>query len=225
MLKNSLRRGNANAPSIVHEAMAETNPSVMKRDDRDQPLVEALRRGESDAVETLVDRYGEWIHRVAGRLLGDPRDAEEVTQDVLLIVVQKIGTFKGDAAFSSWLYRIAVNTAYGRLRSKRSRSEVSLEPMLPVFDHDGRHVEPVLDWSSQLEDPAIAAEARSALDGAIGRLAGEYRIVLLLRDVEGLSNEEVATTLGLTVAAVKSRLHRARLVLRQELAHLFPPSR
>ncbi len=193
--------------------------------DGDQSLVEGLRRGEAGAVEALVDRYGGWIHRLARRVLNDPRDAEEVTQDVLLSVVQKIQTFKGDAAFSSWLYRIAINAAYGRLRSKRARPEVPLEPFLPVFDGEGRHVQPVVDWSGELDDPAIAGEARAAIERAISRLPEEYRIVILLHDVQELPNEEVAATLGLTVAAVKSRIHRARLFLRQDLAHLFSPSR
>lgn len=205
--------------------MADAGLTNTKRSGNDQWLVEELRRGAPDAVEALVEHYGAWIHRVAARLLGDPRDAEEVTQDVLMTVVGKIGTFKGQAAFSSWLYRIAANAAYDRLRSRRSQAEVSLEPLLPLFDEEGRHVQPVLDWSSELEDPAVAREARSALERSIGRLPAEYRIVLLLRDVEGLTNEEVADALGLTVAAVKSRLHRARLFLRQELAHLFMPSR
>ncbi len=195
--------------------------AVAKNRAEDQRLVEGLRHADPGAVEALVDRYGAWIHRVAARLLGDPRDAEEVTQDVLMTVTRKIGTFKGEAAFSSWLYRIATNAAYERLRSRRGRAEVALEPLLPVFDDEGRHVEPVADWSPQLEDPAVVGEARSALERGIGRLAEEYRVVLVLRDVEGLTNEEVADALGLTVAAVKSRLHRARLFLRRELGQLF----
>lgn len=205
--------------------MADAGLTKTKRSGDDQWLVEKLQRGAPDAVEALVEHYGAWIHRVAARLLGDPRDAEEVTQDVLMTVVGKIGTFRGQAAFSSWLYRIAANAAYNRLRSRRARAEVSLEPLLPLFDEEGRHVQPVVDWSSELEDPAVAREARSALERSIGRLPAEYRIVLLLRDVEGLTNEEAADALGLTVAATKSRLHRARLFLRQELAHLFTPAR
>ncbi len=191
----------------------------------DQKLVEALQRGEPGAVEALLDRYGSWIYRVARRLLNDPRDVEEVTQDVLLTVVRKIQTFKGEAAFSSWLYRIAVNAAYQRLRAKRARPEVSLEPFLPVFDDEGRYIEPVVDWSSKLNDPAVAGEIRAAIERSLGRLPEEYRVVIQLHDVEELPNEEVAATLGLTVAAVKSRVHRARLFLRQELAHLFSPGR
>jgi len=187
----------------------------------DQRLVEGLQRGETHAIESLVARYGARIHRVASRLLGDPRDAEEVTQDVLLAVIGKIATFKGQAALSSWLYRIATNAAYDRLRARRSRAEVSLEPLLAVFDDEGRHVEPVADWSAQLDDPAVAADTRSALESAIRELPADDRLVVLLRDVEGLSTEETAEALGATGAAVKSRLHRGRLFLRQKLAHAF----
>ena len=153
---------------------------------------------------------------MARRLLDDPRDAGEVTQDVLLIVVRKI--HKGEAAFSSWLYRIAVNAAYQRLRSRRTRREVALEPFLLVFDEEGRLAEPVADWSAPLDDPAVAAEARTVIERAIAELPPDYRVAVVLRDVEGLSNEDVAEVLGLSVAAVKSRVHRARLALRGRLA-------
>ncbi len=191
----------------------------------DQKLVAALHGGEPGAVEALLGRYGGWIYRVARRLLDDPRDVEEVTQDVLLTVVRKIQTFKGKAAFSSGLYRIAVNAAYHRLRAKRPRPEVSLEPFLPVFDDEGRYIEPVVDWSSKLNDPAVAGETRAAIERSLSRLPEACRVVIQLHDVEELPNEEVAATLGLTVAAVKSRVHRARLFLRQELAHFFSPGR
>ena len=194
-------------------------PSVL----RDE-LVDRLRRGEYGAIEALVARYGAWIYRVTRRILNDPRDAEEITQDVLLIVVRKIHTFKGEAAFSSWLYRIAVNAAYQRLRARGARREVSLEPFPPVFDDEGRMKGPVADWSAQLEDPAVAAEVRKTIEGGIARLPEDYRIVFVLRDVEGISNEELAGLLGLSVPAVKSRLHRARLVLRHELAEIFVPA-
>ncbi len=195
--------------------MARVPPST------DEELVAGLLRGDPRAVEMLVDRYGAWIHRVASRLLADARDAEEVTQDVLMTVVRKIGTFKHEAKFSSWVYRIAANAAYERARSRRSRLETSLEPLFPVFDDEGRHVARVQDWSKDLDDPAVAAEVRSALERGISRLPEEYRTVLVLRDVEGLTNEDVAGALGLTLAAVKSRLHRARLALRQQLAPLL----
>lgn len=195
---------------------------TVRNDDRG--LVEGLRRGEPSAVEALVDQYAGWIYRVAARVLGDRRDAEEVTQDVLMTVVGKIGTFKGEAAFSSWLYRIAANAAYERARGRRRSAEVSLEAVLPVFDAEGRHVQPGVDWSRELEDPAVAGEMRDVLERAIGELPEDYRVVLVLRDVEGLTNEEVARALGLTVAAVKSRLHRARLFVRHEVGRVAAPA-
>lgn len=198
---------------------------MTERTQADAHLVEALRRGDAGAAETLVDRYGGMIHRVALRLLNDSPDAEEVTQDVLLTAIRKIQTFKGEAAFSSWLYRIAANAAYQRLRQRRSRQEVPLEPFLPVFDDEGRYAQPVVDWSDRLDDPAVAAETRAAIERAFSRLPEEYRVAILLHDMEGLPNEEVAAVLGLTVAAVKSRVHRARLLLRQQLARLFSPRR
>jgi RNA polymerase sigma-70 factor, ECF subfamily len=188
-------------------------------------LVSALNNGEGAAVEVLVDRYGGWIYRVAARILNDRRDAEEVTQDVLMTVVRKIETFKREAALSSWIYRIAANAAYERMRGRGARTELSLDAVLPVFDAMGRHVEPVVDWSRELENPAVAAELRAALEGALARLPAEYRAVLVLRDVEGLDTREVAEALGLTVAALKSRLHRARLFVRKELADLLSPAR
>lgn len=187
----------------------------------DAELLEWLRAGDERGVEELVNRHGGRIYRVARRLLDDPRDAEEVTQDVLLIVVRKIHTFKGEAAFSSWLYRIAVNAAYQRLRSRRTRREVALEPFLPVFDEEGRLAEPVADWSAPLDDPAVGAEARTAIERAIAELPPDYRTAVVLRDVEGLSNEEVAEILGLSLPAVKSRVHRTRLALRGRLDRYF----
>lgn len=205
--------------------MVQSTGAPTNRCGDDQRLVAGLRRGDADAVEALIDCYGGLIHRVAGRMLRDPRDAEEIAQDVLLTVVQKIGAFRGEAAFSSWIYRITANAAYSRLRARRERAEVSLEPLFPVFDAEGSHAQPVDDWSSRLDDPAIAGETKAALSRAIARLPEDYRMVVVLRDVEGLSSEEVADALGLTVAAVKSRLHRARLFLRRQLAHLFTMKR
>ncbi len=191
----------------------------------DQRLLEGLRRGEAAAVEAMVGRYGRRIYRTASRILRDSRDAEEITQDVLLTVVRRISTFRGDAAFSTWLYRITANAAYERARARRARAEVSLDLRQPLLDAEGRYLEPVSDRSRQLDDPAVAVEVRSVLAAAIGRLPEEYRTVVVLRDVEGLTNEDVAAALQLSAAAVKSRLHRARLVLRRRLAHLLAPVR
>ena len=199
--------------------------SVKERVGEDRELVEALLREDPNAADLLVDRHGARIYRVVRRFLDDQRDAEEITQDVLLTIIRDIRTFKGAAAFSSWVYRIAANAAYGKLRARRARPEVSIEPFLPVFDGEGRHAQPVSDWSRELDDPVVAGETRTTIEASIGQLPEEYRAVILLHDVEGLPNEEAAAILGVSVTAVKSRLHRARLVLRKKLGHVFSPTR
>jgi RNA polymerase sigma-70 factor, ECF subfamily len=223
---SALRAGNGRGARVV-KGVGERPAEIMNRDHMnrdDKAIVDALRRGDADGAEALVNHHGARIYRVVARILGDRRDVEEVCQDVLMTVVRKIGTFRGEAAFSSWIYRIAANAAYERARARRARvDDVSLDAVLPVFDEMGRHVAPVVDWSGGLEDPAVAGEVRTVLERAIGNLPEDYRVVLVLRDVEGLTNEEVAETLGLTVAAVKSRLHRARLFMRKALTHLLAP--
>jgi RNA polymerase sigma-70 factor, ECF subfamily len=186
--------------------------------DRDHDLVDALRRCEPTATECLVTRYGERAYRLAARITGNEPDAEEVVQDAFWTVVRKIDSFRGESAFGSWLYRIVANAAYQKLRGRQSRRhDISLEEVLPLFDESGRHVGPVADWSPRVDDPGTQIELRMALTAAIGELPAAYRIVLVLRDVEGRSNGEIADALGLNVGVVKTRLHRARLFLRKRL--------
>jgi len=186
--------------------------------DRDHDLVDALRRRESTATECLVARYGERAYRLAARITGNEPDAEEVVQDAFWTVVRKIDSFRGESAFGSWLYRIVANAAYQKLRGRQSRRhDISLEEVLPLFDESGRHVGPVADWSPRVDDPGTQIELRMALTAAIGELPAAYRIVLVLRDVEGRSNGEIADALGLNVGVVKTRVHRARLFLRKRL--------
>jgi RNA polymerase sigma-70 factor (ECF subfamily) len=189
-----------------------------ERADQDRDLVQALRREEPSAAGLLIERHGARIYRLAGRILDDPRDVEEVTQDVLVTIIREIQTFKGAAAFSSWIYRITANAAFEKSRkSRRARSEVSLDPYLPTFDAEGRHAEPVSDWSREPDDAAMAGELKRAIEHGLRELPAAYRAVVLLRDVEGLPTEEVAGILGVTIPAVKSRVHRARLFLRRTL--------
>ena len=204
---------------VVHERAIEDGP---RRADRDGDLLQALRRREPMAAEHLVSRYGERAYRLASRIIGNGSDAEEVVQDAFWTVVRRIDTFRGDSAFGSWLYRIVANAAYQKLRSRpSSRREISLDDVLPFFDEYGRHVVPVSDWSPRVEDPGLQAELRMALSAAIGELPAAYRAVLVLRDVEGRSNGEIAGVLGLNTAAVKTRVHRARLFLRKRLGEFM----
>lgn len=215
---------------MLHDATAtievnRTGPTVPTRIDRDSSLAGALRRGDPMAADRLVATYGERAGRLAVRITGNAEDAEEAVQDAFLSVIRKIETFRGDSAFGSWLYRIVANAAYQRLRTRRKRSgDISLDNLLPVFDGHGRHVAPVADWSRSLDDPARRTELRMALGAAIEQLPADYRAVVLLRDVEGLSHREIGEALGLTVVNVKTRVHRARLFLRKQLeAHVCAP--
>src|SRR5207249_5091043 len=188
------------------------------RVDRDRQLVEALRRGEPAATEHLVATYGDRAYRLASGIAGSAQDAEEVVQDAFWTVVRKIGTCRGESAFGSWFYRIVANAAYQKVRGQqRRRGDLSLDDVLPFFDEQGRHVAPMTDWSAGVEDPAVQTELRVALTSAIDELPPDYRTVLLLRDVEGLSHLQIAEALNVSVPTVKSRVHRARLFLRKRL--------
>lgn len=187
----------------------------------DQRLHQELLAQTPGSVETLVHRYGVKIYRLALRITGSPEDAQEVSQDVLWTVVRKIDSFKGESALGSWIYRITANAAYEKLRSRRGKDQVSWETLLPAFDGDGHLLEPGRDWTQQAEDPALQAEARQRLREAIDGLPADYRTAFALHDMEGLSNPEIAEMLGISLPAVKSRVHRSRLFLRQRLAQYF----
>ncbi len=190
-----------------------------KAADRDAALVEQLRREDAVAAEALVGAHGDRVYRLAIRITGNASDAEEVVQDALRTASRKIDTFRKAAAFGSWLYRITANTAYQKLRGRRSqRNEVSWEDLAPTFDEKGQHVGVAVDWSRRLKDPAIETELKSVLSAAIDELPPDYRTAFLLHDVEGLPNPEIAETLDVKLGTIKSRVHRARLFLRRRLA-------
>ena len=194
------------------------------RVDRDWPIVEALRRRDPAAAERLVAMYGDRAYRLAIRITGSGPDAEEAVQDAFWVVVRKIDTFRGDSGFGSWLYQIVANAAYGTLRRGYSRRfDRSLDEVLPVFDSHDQHREPIVDWSARVDDPSVQSELRIVLTAALDELPAEYRAVVVLRDVEGLSYREVGEVLGITVASAKARVHRARLFLRRRLTgHMSP---
>ena len=187
--------------------------------DRDEALVDALRLREPTAAERLVARYGERAFRLAFRITGNQQDAEEAVQDAFWNVVRKIDTFRGESSFGSWIYRITANAAYEkRRREAHRRNEIMLDEVLPRFDEDGHHAEPIRDWSTELDDPAMQKELRDLLASTLEELPPHYRAVIVLRDVEGLSMAEVAGALGIPVGTAKTRAHRARLLLRKRLA-------
>ena len=187
--------------------------------DADAALVEALRREDPEAPELLVETYGDRVYRLALRITGSNEDAEEAAQDALWTAARKISTFKGESAFGSWLYRIAANAAYQKLRARRSKGvEIALDDVLPPLEEGGRHFEPMDDWSNRVDERALQGELRQVLTEAIDALPPDYRTALVLHDVEGLSNPDIAETLGISLPAVKSRVHRSRLYVRKQLA-------
>jgi RNA polymerase sigma-70 factor (ECF subfamily) len=203
------------AGAVTNQPQAVTGP---RRPDPDAALVESLRRADPAGPELLVATFGDRVYRLAIRITGNEQDAEEVVQDALWTAARKIDTFKGEAAFGSWLYRITANAAYQKLRGRRGNQEVSWEDLLPTFDELGKHVEPVGDWSTKIEEPAVQSELREVLAASIAALPEDYRTTFVMHDVEGLSNPEIAEALSISLPAVKSRVHRARLFLRQRLA-------
>jgi RNA polymerase sigma-70 factor (ECF subfamily) len=189
------------------------------RVDADADLVTALRGEASDAAERLVERYGDRVYRLAMRITGSKEDAEEAAQDALWTVARKIQMFKGESAFGSWIYRITANAAYQKLRTRRQKSaEIAMDDVLPSLDEDGRHFEPMDDWSNRVDERALQGELRRVLQDAIDGLPPDYRTALVMHDVEGLSNPDIAETLGISLPAVKSRVHRSRLFVRKKLA-------
>jgi len=204
-----------------HGAAVDEAPLISRRlaVDPDAGLVERLRRQEVGATEALVATYGSRLYRLAIRITGNSSDAEEVVQDALWATTRKIDTFRGRAAFGSWVYRITANAAYQNRRGRRNeRNETSWDDLAPAFDEMGQHVEPGIDWSPRLKDPALQNELQSVLRAAIDELPAEHRATFVLHDIEGVSNPEIAETLQLKLATVKSRVHRARLFLRSRLA-------
>ena len=185
----------------------------------DDELLAGLRAGSSFAVDELLRQYQGKIFNLAMSILKNESDAEEAAQDVFMTVIRKADTFQGNSAFYSWMYRICVNTCLMRLRGKRRNETVSIEEFMPVFTDEGMHASPMDDWSKEVERDALNEELGQMIRKYTGELSEKYRVVFVLSDVEGLSNEETARILGLTVAAVKSRLHRARLYLRERLSH------
>jgi len=184
----------------------------------DSELLRRFQSGCTRSYEDLIQRYHNKVYALAYRLTRDADDAEEVLQDVFVTVYRKIAGFEGKSSFSSWLYRITVNAGLMKLRKKRQERSVGLEDLIPDF-----HNSALLKGAAHREADAVLqrAELSAALEEAIRRLPDEYRPVFVLRDVDGLTSKEVGKILDLSVPAVKSRLHRSRLMLRRRLLSFY----
>jgi RNA polymerase sigma-70 factor (ECF subfamily) len=187
----------------------------------DHLLLTNAAGGDASALETLMGRYSGRVYRLAFGVTRSQGDAEEVVQDVFLQMVLKGTGFEGRAALSTWIYRVTTNLSLNKCRGKRRELETSLEDYLPTYRADGHREGErsllVRDWSNTPEQELLSGEARRILNDAIDRLPEHYRAVLILKDVEELSNDEVAEVVGDSVGAVKTRLHRARMALREQL--------
>jgi RNA polymerase sigma-70 factor, ECF subfamily len=199
------------APSI--EAATYGAPSAGGALVDDQALLAALRAGHEWAFETMVRLYGGRLLAVARRFTGNDEDAQDVLQSSYLSAFRALNNFEGNCQLSTWLYRIVVNTALMRLRSRRRKPEQSIDALLPSFQDDGHHVEQFADWSTPADRLMERRETRATVRQCIEQLPEHYRVVLMLRDIEELSTEEVARMLAITSTAVKVRLHRARQAL------------
>jgi RNA polymerase sigma-70 factor, ECF subfamily len=182
-------------------------------------LVEAARAGDIGAFESLVRRYDRSVFRIAQHITQNREDAEDVVQDAFLKAYQNLGQFQGQSKFYTWLVRIAVNEALMRLRRRRPERMVSIDEEIKT-EEDSMPRE-IADWSPNPEQLYTQSELKDLLGKTIQGLPPSFRTVFVLRDVEGLSTEETASALELSVPAVKSRLLRARLQLRERLNKYF----
>lgn len=190
----------------------------------DERLVELSQAGGDAgfaAFETLVDRYRDRAYRLALTLTKSEDDAEEVVQEAFLNVFRSLDAYRGHSAVATWIYRIVTNAALMRLRSKRRKPLPSIEDQAPGSVADDSGIWPPGNWGRTPAESLLDQELRQQLNQAIENLPETYRAVLFLRDVEGLSNAEVAEALGLTTPTVKARLHRARLSVRAFLERYF----
>jgi len=190
----------------------------------EETLIAASRAGDASAMEELVRSNQTRVYNFAMRMCRNVEDAKDILQETFLGMVRSIREFREESKFSTWLYRIASNACLKKRRrgvhDPSPEQELSLDELMPRPDSEGRKPE-IADWSDDAERALLRGELSGRMEAAIDKLPREYKIVLVLRDVEGFSAEETAEMLKLSVAAVKSRLHRARVFVRRELAGYF----
>jgi RNA polymerase sigma-70 factor, ECF subfamily len=201
---------------------------VTSRDDgapSDLDLVRRIKAGDEAALEKMIERYHARVYSLSYGVLRNAEDAEESTQDTFLTLYRKIGTFDESKKFFSWFYRVALNQAYSRARRRKPGFKVSIQEHLPRFREDGHFA--ATDWpdaSVAIEDEASARELAQRAGEFIAELPRAYRDVIWMADVEELPAAEIAEVLRISIPALKSRLHRARLHVRQRLAEISRPT-
>jgi len=192
------------------------------RDPNETALLARLQNGDELALGELADAYRSKIYQLAFRYLRNREDAEEVTQDVLYRVYRKVGDFRGDAALSSWIYRITFNAAMSRLRTAKYQRSQDDDRKAAAADTDLHGDTPrakdVADWSDLADEQVLRSQLRARVMRAILALPAIYRAPVMLRDIQGMSTEEASAVLHVKDQTLKSRLHRGRLILRKQLA-------
>jgi RNA polymerase sigma-70 factor (ECF subfamily) len=194
------------------------------RPNNEPALIEGSQAGDPAAMEELVRTHQARVYTFAMRMCRNVEDAKDILQETFLGMLRSIRDFRGESRFTTWLYRIASNACLKKRRrgvhDPEPGQEISLDDLMPRPAPDGRRPE-IADWSEDAERALLRGELTQQMEAAIDRLPREYKIVLVLRDVEGFSAEETAQMLNLSVPAVKSRLHRARVFVRRDLAQYF----
>src|SRR5262245_25832024 len=186
----------------------------------DLELVRRIKAGDDAALEKMVERYHARVYSLAYGVLRNAEDAEEATQDAFWTLYRKIGTFDESKKFFSWFYRVALNAAYSRARRRPSVPMTSIDERMPRFSGDGHFTADVPDWSVAIEDEAAARELAAKAGEFIAELPPAYRDVIWMYDVEEMPSSDVAEILEISIPAFKSRLHRARLYVRQRLSEI-----
>ena len=189
-----------------------------KEVEADLNLVEKFIEGSEESFEELIKRYSTKVYNLAFRLTKNAEDAEEVLQDVFSTVFRKVHRFEGKSAFSSWIYRVTMNAAFMKLRKRRRQRSIYIDDL-----HESVRERWVCKKSEENSGVEVTYrnQLREALEKSVLRLPQEYRGVFVLRDINGLTNKEVGKILGLSLPAVKSRLHRARHMLKRRLKAYF----
>jgi len=189
------------------------------RDTKDELLLARLQAGDESALRDLAEAYGSKIYQLAFRYLRNKEDAEEVTQDVLFKVHRKVSAFRGDAALSSWIYRITFNASMSRLRTAKYQRTQNDELSITASEGEemAAHHE-IADWSDLADEHVFRSQLRQKVFNAILSLPAIYRAPVMLRDIQGMSTEEASAMLRVKDQTLKSRLHRGRLILRKQLA-------
>jgi len=188
---------------------------------QDQALIDKINAGDFQAFEALVNRYEGKVYRLAMRMLRNQQDAEDALQEAFLQVYRGLKSFEGRSNFSTWLFRLATNVCLMKIRHRGTEPTgmVPLEDFLP--QHEQGNQSSLQEWPEKPEEILLTKESREKMMEALDQLPADYRAVFILRDIEGFSNAEAGEALGISVAAVKSRLHRARIALRGMLAEYF----